>query len=395
MSYNLDSSFVRDQNRLLVLATLRERRELTRADLARETNLSYPTVAAILRDLEAEGFLRTRKAERRASGRRPMGVEFNPRARLVAGLDLNTTVPRAVLVDLDGTLVGEALAGPAVRKADDLIPAALATLTGLLAQGGVGRDQLLGLGVALRGVLDLEREAASFMEFEPPVALVSALREELGLPVWLDHNYNAALLAEHAYGAAHGYGLVYRVNVGTGISAGLLVGGELYRGAAGNAGEFGHVCVDPAGPLCAACGRQGCLELYASARAIAQQVKPGAPDDEVDELVEAAAHRALQGDAGARAIFSRAAWALAAGLADAVNVLNPEMVIVDGSVVRAYPPLVGDVTELLSVAVWPPNRPRLRLETSQLGGEAMLRGAVALVLKEVFRMPAVRSERSC
>lgn len=379
----------------MVLATLRERRELTRADLARETNLSYPTVAAILRDLEKEGFLRTRKAERRASGRRPMGVEFDPRARLVAGLDLNTTVPRAVLADLDGVPVGEALTGPTVRKADELIPAAVATLTGLLARGGAGRDQLLGLGVALRGILDLERETASFMEFEPPVGLVAALREEFGLPVWLDHNYNAALLAEHAYGAARGCRLVYRVNVGMGISAGLLVGGELYRGAAGNAGEFGHVCIDPGGPRCAACGRQGCLELYASARAIAHQVKPGAPDEEVDGLVEAAAHQALQGDEGARAIFSGAARALAAGLADAVNVLNPEMVIVDGSVVRAYPPLIGEVAGLLTATVWPPNRSRLRLETSQLGGEAMLRGAVALVLQEVFRMPAVRSEHSC
>lgn len=398
MSYNLDSSFVRDQNRLLVLATLRKERQLTRADLARQTNLSYPTVATILRELEEEGFLRSCQADRRASGRRPMGVEFNPRARLVAGLDLNSSTPRAVLADLDGSLVGEVIAGPAVHEPDDLVPAAALTLEQLFKVHGVRPKLLLGVGVALRGALDVTSEAVHFMEFPGLVRLVPALRERVGLPVWLDHNYNAALLAEHLYGAARDCQLVYRVNVGTGISAGLLVNGEVYRGAAGNAGEFGHVCVDPHGPVCSACGRHGCLELYASARAIARRAKPEselARDDETDRLVEETAGRALQGDPQAKAIFTEAAQALASGLTDAVNALNPEMVIIDGSVARAYPPLIEDLQTLLAQSVWPPSRDHLRVETSQLAGQVMLRGAVALVLQEVFRIPAVRSERSC
>ncbi|MGE5506936.1 MAG: ROK family transcriptional regulator [Chitinophagales bacterium] len=398
MSFNLDSSYVRDQNRLLVLATLRKQRRLTRVDLARETNLSYPTVATILRELEEDGFLRSRQADRRASGRRPMGVEFNPRARLVAGLDLNSSTPRAVLADLDGALVGDVAAGPTVREPDDLIPAALGTLEQLLERHSVRPGLLLGVGVALRGALDLENEAVHFMEFPAPVRLVPALRERFGVPVWLDHNYNSALLAEHLYGAARDCQLVYRVNVGTGISAGILVHGQIYRGAAGNAGEFGHVCVDPGGPECSACGRRGCLELYASARAIARRARAGqepAGEEETDRLVEETASRALQGDPEAQAIFSGAARALACGLADAVNVLNPEMVIIDGSVVRAYLPLVEEVQALLAKSVWPPSRDRLRVEASQLAGQVMLRGAVALVLQEVFRIPQVRSERSC
>lgn len=394
MSYNLDSSFVRDQNRLLVLSALRERRRMTRSDLARETNLSYPTVATILAQLQEEGFLRAAGPDRRTAGRRPMGVEFNPRARLVAGVDLNSPVPRAVLADLDGEPAGEVVTGRLVREAEELLPAAIEVVEKALARQGIGPQMLLGVGVALRGTLDLEHEAVHFMEFEQAVRLVPGLRERFGAPVLLDHNYNAALLAEHLYGAARGFELVYRVNVGTGISAGVLVHGEIYRGAFGNAGEFGHVGVDPQGPTCQGCGRRGCLELYASARAIARAAGGEVPDEEVDRVVEELARRALEGEEAARRIFARAAWALAEGLADAVNVLNPEVVIVDGSVARAYPPLAEEVHRRLTETVWPPSRNHLRIETSQLDGPVpvMLRGAVALVLHEFFRMPAARSD---
>jgi predicted NBD/HSP70 family sugar kinase len=394
LSYNLDSSFVRDQNRLLVLAALRGRRQMTRSDLARKTNLSYPTVATILGQLQEEGFLRASQPDRRAAGRRPMGVEFNPRARLVAGVDLNTPVPRVVLTDLDGEPVGQVVTGRPVRRAEELVPSVTAGVAKALSGQGVEETMLLGVGVALRGTLDLEHEAAHFMEFEPAVRLVPALRERFQAPVILDHNYNAALLAEHLYGAARGCALVYRVNVGTGISAGVLVQGEIYRGAFGNAGEFGHVAVDPQGPVCQGCGRHGCLELYASARAIARKAGGEVPDEGVDQAVEELARRALAGDEAARQVFDAAAWALAEGLADVVNVLNPEMVIVDGSVVRSYPPLAAEVHRRLIETVWPPSRSHLRIETSQLDGPVpvMLRGAVALILHEVFRIPAARSE---
>lgn len=393
MNYNLDSSFVRDQNRLLVLTALRERRHLTRAELAQVTNLSYPTVSTILKELEAEGLLTWGRERRRGSGRRPMGVEFVPHARLVAGLDLNTTTPRVVLADLDGNFTGEPVEGRPVQEASDLLPAAAEAVEAALDRQEVAPGQLLGVGVALRGTLDLENETVYFMEFEQPVKLAAGLRERLGVPVALDHNYNAALLAEHLYGSAQGCQLVFRVNVGTGISAGLLVHGEIYRGAFGNAGEFGHVAVDPDGPECRACGRRGCLELYASARAIARSARGAeVPDGEVDRVVAETGQRALAGEEAARGIFRRAAWALVVGLADAVNVLNPEMVIIDGSVVRVYPPLVDEVQQLLARTVWPPSRNHLRVGTSQLAGPVMLHGGVALILREVFRIPATRGE---
>lgn len=396
MNYNLDSSFVRDQNRLLILTTLRERRHLTRAELAQVTNLSYPTVSTILKELEAEGLLTWGRESRRGSGRRPMGVEFVPHARLVAGLDLNATTPRVVLADLDGTFTGEPVEGRAVQEASDLLPAAEEAVKAALDRQEVAPGQLLGVGIALRGTLDLENETVYFMEFEQPVKLVAELRERLGVPVVLDHNYNAALLAEHLYGAANCCRLVFRVNVGTGISAGLLVNGEIYRGAFGNAGEFGHVSVDPTGPVCEACGRRGCLELYASARAIAQSIEGAAvPEDEVDRVVGEAAHRAAAGEEAAREVFTKAAWALAEGLTDAADVLNPEMIIVDGSVTRAYPHLVEEVRSRMARMVWPPNRRHLKVETSRLEGPVMLRGAVALILREVFRIPAERGDRSC
>jgi predicted NBD/HSP70 family sugar kinase len=200
----------------------------------------------------------------------------------------------------------------------------------------------------------------------------------LGMEVWLRNDANLGALAEATWGAGRGATTVVYLKLATGIGAGIVIDGRLFGGAGGTAGEIGHTSLDETGDICR-CGSRGCLETYASGAAIAGLLsrslgEPLGPDDVMQ--------RAVDGDPGCRRALADAGRHIGAAVADLCNLVNPERIIVGGSMAVAGDVLLDPLREAVGLRAIPSAAEDVEIVLGELGERAELLGAVALVLHE-------------
>lgn len=259
-----------------------------------------------------------------------------------------------------------------------------ADAVGLGIAGLVDRDGTLHMGPNLPGVVGYP--------FGATVA------DALGLPVAVDNDATTATWAELRLGAARGAREAVLVTLGTGIGGGHVHGGVLQRGANGFAGEPGHMVVDPRGPLCP-CGRRGCWERFASGSGLGRLARDAAAAGRAGRVVELAGGdpeavrgehvtlAAQEGDRGALAVLREFGWWVALGIANLVNVLDPEVVVVGGGLAEAGELLLAPVRERFGELVLAPDqRPPVRIVAAELGERAGAIGA-ALLAEELLAQP--------
>jgi glucokinase len=220
------------------------------------------------------------------------------------------------------------------------------------------------------------------------------MSERLGLPVAVDNDANAALLAEHRHGAARSTRHAVLVALGTGIGSGLLLDGRIYRGATGVGAELGHVVVDLHGPDCPGdCPGRGCLEVVASGRAIGRAGERAArahPDSALGRRLAAGreitggivTELAHDGDDAARAVLAEVGAALGAGLTGVVNALNPEVIVIGGGAVAAGDLLLDPARAVVAERALPPTRAAVRIVPAHFGDESGMLGAALLALAD-------------
>jgi predicted NBD/HSP70 family sugar kinase len=367
---------------------------LTQGELEQRVGLSRPSVVnltkhvrPVLRDLPGEGTRATR-------------VGLDPEAGVVFGVNIGHSAVQVAAADLFGRIFESTRPAEvherrdAVGDADTVLDWIVATMEGCLAALGRSPEDVAGVGVCMAGPVDRERgilrPAAAVGDAagggESDWHLLSpreGLRRRLGwrgVPFLFDNDANACALGEHLWGAARAapdgapYRNVIRVEWSRGVGAGLILGGELYRGA-GVAGELGHTVVVEGGPGCPRCGNAGCLDVIAGSDALVSRVA-GAPS------LEAAIALARGGDEAACAVFVEAAERTAQALGAMVSVLNPNLVVVGGTVGHAAYDLIRP--PLLQALKRYTMRPALRdveIARTTLPDWEELRGALALVLR--------------
>lgn len=259
---------------------------------------------------------------------------------LTIGVDIGGTSVRAAVVDPDGSIMAEVRAAPTPDRA-----AALDDVVAELVDGLAARHPVQAVGLAVAGFVDPDRRTVAFGAHVPwrDDHVVDRLTERLGLPVVLEHDANAAGLAEHRVGAAAGASVAVLVALGTGIGAALLVDGAVFRGAYGVAPELGHLTVVRGGRPCP-CGKRGCLERYCSGTALGRSAEELIATSEEFSLLRATweraepvtgrdvAHAAEAGDGLARRVVEEFAEWLGQGLALVADVFDPDVVVVGGEV---------------------------------------------------------------
>jgi glucokinase len=218
------------------------------------------------------------------------------------------------------------------------------------------------------------------------------MAERLGIPVFVDNDSNLAALAEHRAGVAAGASEVVVVTVGTGIGGGLIMGGELYRGSLGAAGELGHVVIEADGPRCHGnCPNRGCVEALASGTALAREARRIAhelPDSGLGlaqaegrelagPLVTELAH---DGDEAALEVLRLIGSRLGVALANYVNIFNPEMIVIGGGVIAAGELLLAPAREQVAQRALPPSRDAVRIVAARFGVEAGMIGAAVMAI---------------
>jgi glucokinase len=310
------------------------------------------------------------------------------RAKVTIGVDIGGTSVRAGVVDRYGTVLDTARAPTPTGEA--ALEAAIASAVSGLA----ARHRVAAVGLAVAGFVTIDRRSVMFAPHlawrKVPVA--DRISKRLRLPVVLEHDANAAVLGEYRFGAARGSRVALLVAIGTGIGAGLLLGGKLFRGAYGVAPELGHLPLVPGGRPCP-CGKSGCWERYCSGTALSATAVellaryPGRStvlrrevvDDKRTVTGRKVAAAARDGDPLAqRAMAELATW-LGEGLALVADIYDPEIVVIAGGVSESAPLFLDDARDHYKKTITGAGyRPLARIRTAQLGDEAAMVGAAVL-----------------
>jgi predicted NBD/HSP70 family sugar kinase len=359
---------------------------ISRAEIARRTGLSRSTVSTLVADLLADGLVAERSGVTVAhgdhGGRPPILLSFDPSGGAAVGIDFGHSHLRVAVSDLASNLVAERrLPLDTDHDAEDGLAAATSLVGEALADAGVDRARVVGAGVGLPGPIEQPTGVVGSAAILPGWVGVSAAEEmhrRLELPIFVDNDANLGALAEAAFGAGRGARDVVYLKISSGVGAGLLLNGRLYRGADGLAGELGHRIVDPSGPVCR-CGNRGCLETVASSVALVASL--GREGLTVDGMLSLA----RDGDAEVREAIARAGRALGAAVAELLNLLNPSVVVVGGELAGAGELLLEPMRETIAGSALPPAAERARLVTGVLGLRASVLGAVALVVSGADR----------
>src|SRR5258707_7214481 len=265
---------------------------------------------------------------------------------VVFAADLGGTNLRAATVDENGKIHFRLKQNtPQAEKPDEILQALVLTVAQCKEQSKAIGDCIRAVSVVVPGSVNVSR---GVVVKAPNVAcldgfrLTAALTSELNLPAIIENAGNAAAVGEMWQGAGHGRRTIVCVTLGTGVGGGIILDGKLWRGVNDSAAEIGHMCVDPFGGVACLCGSRGCLEVYASATAIVRMAREARPRHPAtllksEELTAEDVYRAgIKADELALEVFRRMGVYLGIGLANLINILNPEMIVIGGGVVNAW-----------------------------------------------------------
>ncbi len=325
-----------------------------------------------------------------------MLVELDPQARSAVGLEIGPRTITAVVADLNASVKVR------VEKPSRMVegPAATAEQVDvvfgqILREAPEAAENSLGVGVALPAPI----LASTGPMFDPPSApewgvldVPELIGRRFDVPVLVDNDANARALGELLFGAGRGASNMFYVIAHWGVGSALVVDGDLRRGSDGGAGELGHTVVEVDGPRCG-CGGYGCLEAFAGRAGIARRARRAlklagrnrlAGVDAEDLKVRHVVGAALHGDELARGILEETGQYLGIGVANAINFLNPEVVVLGGSTVEVGEMVTAPLIRVAKKRALPGMAERVRIVKGELGEDAGAVGAAALVLRELF-----------
>lgn len=364
-----------------VVRAVRLAGSLTQAEIARTTGLSAATVSNIVRELKEGGTVEV--TDTSAGGRRARSVSLSGDAGIVIGVDFGHTHLRVAV----GNLAHQVLAEDSEPLDVDASWAegfdrAEALVGRLIASIGVGLEKVIGVGLGVPGPIDVESGTLGSTAILPGWAGINPrqeLSQRLGVPVYVDNDANLGALGELVWGSGRGVKDLAYIKVASGVGAGLVINGQIYRGPGGTAGEIGHITLDESGPVCR-CGNRGCLETFAAARYVLPLLQGShGPELTMDRVVQLA----REGDPGCRRVITDVGRHIGSGVASLCNLLNPSRVVLGGSLAEAGELVLAPIRESVGRYAIPSAARQLSVLTGSLGGRAEVLGALALVLSEM------------
>ncbi|MEU8759959.1 ROK family transcriptional regulator [Streptomyces sp. NPDC048659] len=364
-----------------VVRAVRMAGSLTQAEIARATGLSAATVSNIVRELKDGGTVEVTPTS--AGGRRARSVSLSGDAGIVIGVDFGHTHLRVAVGNLAHQVLAEeaepldvdASAAEGFDRAEQLV-------TRLIGATGIGRDKVVGVGLGVPGPIDVSSGTLGSTSILPGWSGINPADElsaRLGVPVHVDNDANLGALGELVWGSGRGVKDLAYIKVASGVGAGLVIDGRVYRGPGGTAGEIGHITLDESGPVCR-CGNRGCLETFTAARYVLPLLQSShGPDLTMERVVQLA----REGDPGCRRVIADVGRHIGSGIANLCNLLNPSRVILGGDLAEAGELVLAPIRDSVSRYAIPSAARQLSLAQGALGGRAEVLGALALVLSEM------------
>ncbi|WP_225849377.1 ROK family transcriptional regulator [Streptomyces sp. HPF1205] len=364
-----------------VVRAVRLAGSLTQAEIARSTGLSAATVSNIVRELRDNGTVQVTPTS--SGGRRARSVALSGDAGIVVGVDFGHSHLRVAVGNLAHQVLAEqsepidvdASASEGFDRAEQLVAR-------LVESTGIGQRKVLGVGLGVPGPIDVESGVLGSTAILPGWSGINPrqeLSDRLGVPVQVDNDANLGALGELVWGGGRGVRDLAYIKVASGVGAGLVIDGRIYRGPGGTAGEIGHITLDESGPVCR-CGNRGCLETFTAARYVLELLRGSHGEGlTVPRMVQLA----RGGDPGCRRVIGDVGRHIGMGVASLCNILNPSRIVLGGDLAEAGELVLGPVRESVSRYAIPSAAQRLSVVPGALGARAEVLGALALVLSEM------------
>ncbi|MDF6018129.1 ROK family transcriptional regulator [Streptomyces sp. JH34] len=364
-----------------VVRAVRMAGSLTQAEIARSTGLSAATVSNIVRELKDGGTVEVTPTS--AGGRRARSVSLSGDAGIVIGVDFGHTHLRVAIGNLAHQVLAEesepldvdASSAQGFGRAEQLVNRLIETT-------GISPGKVIGVGLGVPGPIDVESGTLGSTSILPGWTGINPSQElagRLGVPVYVDNDANLGALGELVWGGGRGVKDLAYIKVASGVGAGLVIDGHIYRGPGGTAGEIGHITLDESGPVCR-CGNRGCLETFTAARYVLPLLKPSHGSD---LTMERMVQLAREGDPGCRRVIGDVGRHIGSGVANLCNLLNPSRVVLGGSLAEAGELVLAPIRDSVSRYAIPSAARQLSVLPGALGGRAEVLGALALVLSEM------------
>lgn len=388
----------REQGRKSLLNAIRRMGPVARIDLADETLISRATVTTITAELLRDGLIEEipRDTSEQAGkglgrGRPRVDLQIRGDAHMVAGVKIGNMGLSLVLLDFAGAVLAE-LEVPlkqAVYNVDELALTLKQAIDTLAGAANTTTEKLSGVGIGIAGIVDATR---GFVYWSPSlternVEFRDAVAHRIGKPVFLDNDANLVAVAEQAFGLGRNVSDFIVVTIESGVGMGIVIGNELYRGTRGCGAEFGHIKVQLDGALCR-CGQRGCLEAYVADYALLREASilvGHGTSDQQEGKVESLLKAAREGDPTATSIVGRAGRMFAMGLANLVNIFDPQLIILSGERMQFDHLYAEDVLDGIRASIVQIDKAPPEVVIHNWGGLMWAKGAAAFALSGVAK----------
>ncbi len=396
------------ENELILL--LRKYGQLTKSDMVDHTDYSRTKITSCIDSLVTKKIIKSNGSSDFTGGRRSKTFSFNGDLGLVAGVDIGATSIDIVLSDFSRNVISRHSEEAIVREGPQpILKKVCDGIHAMILENNYKVDQLTGIGIGVPGPVDF----SSGTLLSPPIMpgwdrfpIIATMQKSFPLAnIVVDNDVNLMALGEVTHGAAKNINNLIFIKIGTGIGAGIISFGKIYRGSNGCAGDVGHICVEKNGPICS-CGNAGCLEAVAAGPAIAERGKKVALSgdspilkkylDNNNGLIKAehVGDAAREGDPAAIEIIRTSGELIGDVLASLVNFFNPGMIVIGGGVSNIGNLLLSSIRQGVLNRSLPLATRDLQIVFSSIGPEAGVTGAVSMAIEHMFKIENANTIRA-
>lgn len=373
-------------NKSAILNKIRLSEPISRAQIAKETGITPPTVSSIVKELIAENLVEESILGESKGGRKPTMLLLKRSGHYVIGIDAGSNKIRGIASDLVGTILAETEIEIQPHISKEIFLESLKKVVRTIFMGIEEKDNILGIGVAMHGVVDIASGVSLYSSNSGlrNVPIKEELEKEFKVLVMVENNSRAMALGEYWFKEHDEAESFVTINIGRGVGSGIVDKGRLCYGAQDIAGEIGHMVIDFHGKVCS-CGNKGCLETLITGDAIVQRAKEQieeAPDDLTAEAIYA---YATEGKKDYLKVLEETGYLIGIGVVNLIHLLNPDKIVLGGGVMNSDEFLMPVIRNTIQKrALTEKARMYTKIEVSTLKEDATILGAAALLLAELF-----------
>ncbi|MGD6968372.1 ROK family transcriptional regulator [Rossellomorea vietnamensis] len=374
-------------NKSIILNKIRTSEPISRAQIAKDTSVSAPTVSSIVKELIEQGLVRESALGHSSGGRKPTLLHINTNSLYVIGVDAGPESVECILTDLTGRIyerTSEVLKRPITKE--KFISVLKENIQTLIESSNSKQDKIIGIGIAMHGVVDVEKGislVAPILNLRN-IPIKEMLEAEFNLTVKVENDARAMALGESWFGGHEAAESMVAVNIGRGVGAGVVLKGKLYHGSQGIAGELGHMTIDINGEVCE-CGNRGCLQTLVSGESIAARARNQITDDTLSIKSGVDIFELAQGgNKECVGLLNETGDIIGIGLTNLIHLLNPRRIVLGGGVMNSEKFLMPNILDTIQKRVLVDEAKHTDVVITKLGSDATLLGAVSLLLIELF-----------